>query len=140
MDPTLAKIGAIVNSYSGTQVASHFNGRVNPGVTYVAYTEYESDEHGEYTFFIGEEVRSTERQDLSKYTQLVIPAGCYQKFTTDSGTMPDVVIQSWQKIWNMTGSDFEGERKYHTDFEIYDKRAYDPANTVVDIHIGLINE
>lgn len=140
MDPVTAKIGSLVNYYSSQQVAANFNNRANPGITYVAYTNYDSDEHGEYTFFIGEEITSAEKQDLSKFTQLVIPEGCYQRFTTNAGKMPDVVIQSWQEIWKMTNLDFGGKRKYHTDFELYDKRASDPTNTVVDIYIGIINE
>jgi predicted transcriptional regulator YdeE len=37
----------------------------------------------------------------------------------------------------MTNSDFGGQRQYHTDFEIYDSRASDPANAVIDIYIGI---
>lgn len=140
MNPTTAKIGATVNAYWEQQIASKLKGRVNPGVTFLAYTDYESDEHGEYTFFIGEEVDSFENQNLSEFSKLVIPEGHYQKFTTNAGKIPDVVIGAWQKIWQMTKSDFEGNRRYHTDFEIYDERAKNPADAVVDIHVGIINE
>jgi predicted transcriptional regulator YdeE len=30
-----------------------------------------------------------------------------------------------------------GDRRYATDFEIYDQRAQDPNNTILDIYIGL---
>lgn len=140
MNPATAKIGAIVNSYWEQQIASKLTGRVTPGITFLAYTDYESDEHGEYTFFIGEEVDSFENQNLSEFSKLVVPEGCYQKFTTNAGGIPDVVIGAWQKIWQMTTLDFEGKRKYHTDFEIYDERAKNPANAVVDIYVGIINK
>ena len=50
--------------------------------------------------------------------------------------MPDVVISAWQKIWAMDGNDFGGKRKYIADFEVYDERASNPNNTVIDIYIG----
>lgn len=140
MNPATAKIGSTVNTYWQQQISSQIKDRINPGVTFLAYTDYESDEHGEYTFFIGEAVHSFENQNGAALTQLVIPEGDYQKFTTTAGKIPEVVINSWQKIWQMTQSDFEGKRRYHTDFEIYDERANDLENAVVDICIGITNE
>lgn len=32
---------------------------------------------------------------------------------------------------------FGGKRKYIADFEIYDQRAADPNNAVIDIYIGM---
>lgn len=51
--------------------------------------------------------------------------------------MSDIVIASWQKIWQMKESDFGGKRSYIADFEVYDQRARDPKNTVIDIYIGI---
>jgi predicted transcriptional regulator YdeE len=138
MNPDTGKIGALVNDYFCNQFSTQISHRVNPGITYIAYTDYESDEHGEYTVFIGEEVLSASNQDLAKFTQLDIPASSYQKFTTTSGKLPDIVIAAWQDIWGMTPADLGSKRKYHTDFEIYDQRAMDPNNAVVDICIGVI--
>ena len=79
--------------------------RKNPGITFSVYTEYDSDEHGDYTYFVGEEVDSFENIP-SDMQQLVIPAAKYQKFTTTPGKMPEVVIDAWQQIWKMTAKDF----------------------------------
>lgn len=137
MNPSTSKIGALAGLYWGNQIANDFKNRLHPGVTYSIYTEFESDEHGDYTYFIGELVDSAKNQDLSQFKTLTIPASHYQKFTTPSGKMPDVVITAWQKIWAMTASDFGGKRKYIADFEIYDQRASDPNNSVVDIYLGI---
>ena len=51
--------------------------------------------------------------------------------------MPEVVINAWQQIWQMSSNDFEGRRAYIADFEVYDQRAMDPANTSLDIYIGI---
>lgn len=136
MDPNIAKIGELAGRFWRENIAAQITHRKNPGVTYSVYTEYESDEHGYYTYFIGEEVDSFASVPLNLQT-LTIPAAKYQKFTTPTGKMPEVVINAWQKIWQMSASDFGGERAYIADFEIYDERASDPANVVLDIYIGL---
>ena len=139
MDPKKAKIGSIAGSYWGNGTANEFKNRKNPGVTYSVYTEFESDEHGEYTYFIGEEVSSVDQQDLSKFKVITIPEGTYQKFTAGPGKMPDIIINAWQNIWSMKKEDFAGKRTYLADFEIYDHRAMDPTNAIADIYIGVMN-
>ena len=85
MNPEKSKIGAMVGAYFGNQVANHFQHRVQPGVTYSVYTDYETDEYGEYTYFIGEEVSSEKDQDLTQFHALIIPSSAYVKFTTAPG-------------------------------------------------------
>ena len=137
MDPTKAKIAQLAGSYWSNQIGDKFQNRANPGITYSVYTDFESDENGEYTYFIGEMVNSLKSQDLDKFETITIPSSKYMKFTTEPGTMPEVVINAWQDIWKMDNSDFEGKRKYIADFEVYDDRAVDPANSIVDIYIGI---
>lgn len=137
MDPNTAKIGATIQEYYSKHYADKMNGRINPGVTYSVYTNYETDEHGEYTYFFGEEITADTKQDQTSLEVLTIPASSYQKFTTEAGKMPAIVIHAWQKIWQMNAQDLAGKRKYAADFEIYDARAADPNNAVVDIYIGI---
>jgi predicted transcriptional regulator YdeE len=137
MEPDKSKIASLAAFYWGNQVADNFKHRTNPGVTYAVYTEYESDENGEYTYFIGEVVATTEDQDLVKFKTLTIPANHYQKFTTKPGKMPDSVIATWQQIWQMNKQQLGGKRNYLADFEVYDDRAKDPNNTVIDIYISI---
>ena len=135
-NPQTSKIGALAGRFWSQNIADQIANRKNPGVTLSVYTEYDSNEHGDYTYFIGEEVSSFENIP-SGLQQFTIPAAQYQKFTTPSGKMPDVVISAWQQIWKMTSDDFEGDRAYIADFEVYDQRAIDPANTSLDIYIGI---
>ena len=135
--PETAKIGSMVMAYFGGQLAEKIKNRTTPGVTYAVYTDYESDEHGEYTYFIGEVVERTQGQDTSAFDTVTIPAGTYQKFMTETGKMPTVVIEAWQKIWAMGSSIFGSKRRYVADFELYDQRALDPENTQADIFIGI---
>lgn len=137
MNPSTSKIGELAGLYWRNQIANNIQHRINPGVTYAIYTEFESDENGDYTYFIGEVTKSLEGQDLTQFKTLTILSSYYQKFTTEPGQMPGVVISAWQDIWKMNENDFGGKRKYIADFEIYDERAVDPHNTVIDVYIGI---
>lgn len=136
MNIETAKIGALAQRFWQQNIASQIQNRKTPGTTFAVYTEYDSDEHDDYTYFIGEEVNRFENIPQS-LEQLVIPANTYQKFTTASGNMPKVVIEAWQQIWLMTPTELGGQRNYIADFEVYDERAHDPAQTSVDIFIGI---
>lgn len=68
---------------------------------------------------------------------LTIPAQDYAKFTNGPCSMPEASLQVWRKIWSSESKDFGGDRTYITDFEIYDDRAIDPLNTIVDIFVGI---
>jgi predicted transcriptional regulator YdeE len=108
--------------------------RTNPGTTLCVYTDYESDYTGAYTYFIGEEV---DRFSLPEgLHSLIIPSQPYVKYTTQPAPMPDVIINAWMHVW---ASDIErsGKRRYAADFEVYDERASDHQNIVLDIYVGL---
>jgi predicted transcriptional regulator YdeE len=140
MNIETSKIAGMLSQYTSENVSDLFKGRINPRMMYAAYTEYESDEHGEYTYFIGEAVTSLEEQDSSQFKSLIIPPSTYQKFTPTPGKMPDIVINAWQDIWAMNETDFEGKRQYITDFEIYDNQPHNLDKMAVDIYIGINDE
>lgn len=135
-DPTTNKIGPLIAQYWQEKVMDRIPNRKNSGVTLAVYTAYESDEHGEYTYFFGEEVSSF-KNCPSELSQCTIPAGKFCKLTTPNGKMPDVVIEGWMNIWKMTANDLGGKRAYQADFEVYDDRASDPNATHMDIYIGI---
>jgi|SRR5580698_4536834 predicted transcriptional regulator YdeE len=96
------------------------------------YTEYESDEHGEYTFVLGGKSSSAREGVVVK----TVPAGRYAVFTSERGPVQKVVVETWQRIWSEMPS-AKKLRSYVADFEVYDERAADPANAVVDIYVGV---
>lgn len=138
MNPSTAKIGPTVQKYFQEGLAAKIPHRKKPGVTFSVYTDYETDFTGNYTYFLGEEVTSLE-QVPEGFKTLVIPAQIYTKFTTQQGPMPGVVIDAWQKIWNMTDLELGGKRAYWADFELYDERASDPNRVIADLYIGIRN-
>lgn len=131
-----AKIAPLVKRYFTENLSQQISDRANPGITIAGYTDYESDERGDYTYFVGEEVTSFDTIPEG-FTAITVPAAKYQKFTTVSGKMPNVVINAWVEIWTMQEKELGGKRAYQADFEIYDQRAMDPQNAVVDIYVGL---
>jgi predicted transcriptional regulator YdeE len=134
MDPTLSKIGSLVQEYFQDGLSNQIPDRINQGVTYSVYTDYENDHTGDYTYFIGETVSSIDALPEG-FTAITIPDQPYQKFTSESGAMPDVCINLWQNIWS--NQELAARRAYQADFEIYDQRAMDPNHTVLDIYIGV---
>ncbi len=135
-NPETAKIGALMGVYFGGGLSQKIQNRKNPGVTLSIYTEYESDHTGPYTYYLGEETASFDSAPET-FSSLTIPGQTYLKFTTHPGSLPEIVIDAWQKIWAMTPQDFGAQRSYIADFELYDARCADPSNAIVDIYIGL---
>ncbi len=135
-DPSTAKIGSLVQHYFSQNLSDKIPNRKKPGRTFIIYTEYESDFTGDYTCLIGEEVNSFESVP-AEFNSLIIPSQTYTKITSESGPLPDIVIKTWQKIWSMTPQVLGGIRGYKADFEIYDERASDYKNAIVDVYIGI---
>lgn len=137
IDPMTGKIFPIVRQFFHEQLFEKIPHRTKPGTTFCCYTDYESDHNGDYTYFIGEEVDSL--HDIpAGFETLIIPEQSYAKFTTAPAPMPDVVRNAWFSIWKMTDADLGGKRRYATDFEIYDERASDHQNIVMDLFIGIV--
>jgi len=111
--------------------------RTKPGTTFCAYTDYDSDHTGAYTYFIGEAITASETPLPEGFCGLTIPRQQYVKFTTLPAPMPDVVVKTWESIWKMSSAELGGKRRYATDFEIYDERAADHQNIVLDVYVGI---
>jgi len=136
-DKANAKIPPCVMRYFHQALFNKIPHRKRPGTTICAYTDYESDHTGQYTYFIGEEVTGLEHPLPDGFQTLVIPGQQYMKLTTNPGPMPDVCVTAWQGIWKMSPKELGGKRRYATDFELYDERASDHHNVVLDIYIGI---
>ena len=99
------------------------------------YTDYESDQTGEYTYVIGSRVTSTTNVPAG-LTLKEIPAGSYAVLESDKGPAPVVLPKIWQQIWSMSAKDLGGQRAFQADYEVY-PAGVDPQNVQVTLHIGL---
>ena len=89
------------------------------------------------TSFIGEEVTSLDNLMPAGFQRLLIPKQHYAIFTTKPEPMPDVLVTAWKEIWDKSPEELGGKRRYQTDFEVYDERASDHQNIVLDVYIGI---
>lgn len=136
MNPMTAKIGLTMERFFGEGLQNKIANRKKPGTVFAVYTDYESDEHGAYSYFLGEEVHSFDKVE-PELQMLTISPQTYVKLTAGSGKMPDVVVDMWKNIWKMNAADLGGQRAYQADFEVYDERSQDPNNAILDIYVGL---
>jgi predicted transcriptional regulator YdeE len=100
------------------------------------YTDYASDKDGEYTYVLGARVTKVESVPAGMVAKNV-PAGRYAVFTSERGPVQRVVVEMWQKVWATPKSAMGGDRAYKADFEVYDQRAQNPADSVVDLYISV---
>ena len=100
------------------------------------YTEYASDKDGEYTYVLGARVTNAESIPAGMVAKK-LPAGRYALFTSEKGAVQKVVVEMWQRVWSTPKSALGGDRTYKADFEVYDQRAQNPADAVVDLYVGV---
>jgi predicted transcriptional regulator YdeE len=136
LDNMRGNILPCVQRYFHGSLFEKISNRKKPGATFCAYTDYESDYLGAYTYFIGEEVSSFNHSP-EEFQKLVIQPQHFAKFTTDPAPMPDVIVNTWKEIWAMPLKKLGGSRAYQTDFEIYDERAADHQKIVLDVYVGI---
>jgi len=111
--------------------------KVDPSI-YAVYTDYASDANGDYTLLIGAKVRPSADTLIAKdMVMKTIPAGRYAVFTSERGSVAQVVVETWKQIWDYYELPRNGQRAYRADFELYDGRSADPNNAQVDIYIGV---
>ncbi|KWX80408.1 transcriptional regulator [Paenibacillus riograndensis] len=111
-------------------------GGENPHFIYAVYTDYESDANGAYTVVIGHESSAERVPDDKNHVVVAVPGSKYRVFTTKKGPVYEVVAQAWREIWAYFGESTE-KRAYTGDFELYDARDFDPANTELQIYIAI---
>jgi predicted transcriptional regulator YdeE len=102
----------------------------------VVYSDYASDEKGEYTYLLGAPVTSVDGLP-SNLSFRRIPPGSYATLTTAQGPLIQVLQSAWKQIWTSTPVQLGGPRAFVADYEIYDQRSADPNNAQVEVHVGL---
>ncbi len=100
------------------------------------YTEYASDKDGDYTYVLGARVTKVESVPAGMVAKNV-PAGRYAVFTSERGPVQTIVVEMWRRVWETPKSALGGDRTYKADFEVYDQRAQNPGDSVVDLYISV---
>ncbi|WP_394834759.1 GyrI-like domain-containing protein [Pendulispora rubella] len=105
-----------------------------PGAPILAvYSNYENGIHGAYSLLLGTEVTSVDGLPEG-FVARAVPKAKYAIFESNQGPTAHVVPDVWKRIWTWN----EGARAFVADFEVYDERARDPANAIVDVFISIV--
>ena len=125
MNPQTAKIGVLHQQFDAKVSVDYKNG----ARVYCVYYNYESDHTGEFSVLAGaDQIEGTQAENLETIT---LSAGTYMVFEA-TGEMPQVVIETWVKIWEyFSSANKQYQRSYITDFEFY------KSQHEVEIYIGV---
>ena len=120
-------ISKLWNEFFSNNIVSKINDRKEDSFIYGIYDEYESDMNGNYNVTAGVEIS---RKNIKNNNVTKIKKGKYLLFE-EEGTLPDVIIQTWQYIWNYFKEHKDIKRKYSSDFEVYEN------DKGIKIYIGI---
>ena len=129
------EIGKLWARFMQQNLAAQIPNRIGQTLM-VVYSDYASDEKGEYSYLLGAPV-SLVAVLPAGLTYRRVPAGSYAVFTSAQGPVADIVQSTWKQIWTTPPAQLGGNRAFVADYEIYDQRSSDPAHAQVEIHIGL---
>jgi predicted transcriptional regulator YdeE len=101
----------------------------------VVYTNYASDNNGEYTYVLGVRVSAVDKIPDGMMT-VAVPAGKYSVVESDQGSLPEVLPKVWTRINTMPATELGGQRAYKADFEIYPE-GFDWQNAQIPVYLGL---
>lgn len=123
-------IPALWNRFMNEGIAGQIPNKLDNSI-YCIYTNYEKDYTKPYTTILGCKVENLNMIPQGMIGK-TIEGTNYIKYTVQGNISEGLVFQEWKKIWN---SDLT--RAYTADFEVYDERAQNPENAIVDIFVAV---
>jgi predicted transcriptional regulator YdeE len=123
-DPATARIGGLWNRFFGEETYRWMPHRTSDARIFGVYSGYESNVDGAFDLTVGVAVSHAAGEAAT------IEAGDYLVFA-GQGEMPQMVIDTWQRIWQYFEAHPTITRRYRSDFEAYD------GPDKVAIHIGV---
>lgn len=124
-NPETTKIGALHQQFDKNVTVNYKNGARVYGV----YYNYESDHNGEFSVMAGAD--QVENSSTVNLESVSLRAGPYMVFEA-KGQVPQVVIETWMKVWEyFSKDDNQYQRAYTTDFEYFKNQ------TEIEIYIAV---
>lgn len=113
MNPETSKIGALHRQFDEKVPVDYKSGARVYGV----YYNYESDYSGEFSVLAGTD--QIDKTLIDNLESISVASGTYMVFEA-KGEVPQIVIETWSKIWNyFSKEDAQYQRAYTTDYEFY---------------------
>lgn len=123
------QIQALWDQFWKENITNQLTNRTNLTI-YAVYHDYTSDNTKTCTLTIGHRISLIDH--ISTHLKIiVIPQQSYQVFTAH-GQLPASIDATWKKICQSSL-----QRTYTVDFEIYDERAQNPQDAIVDIYVAV---
>jgi len=122
--PATARIGALWDCFFAEETYRSTPHRTSDARIFGVYSGYESDADGAFDVTVGVAVSDAAVEGAA------IEAGDYLVFA-GQGEMPQMVIDTWQRIWQYFEAHPTITRRYRSDFEAY------AGPDKVAIHIGV---
>ena len=122
-DPATARIGALWNRFFGEETYRSTPDRTSDARIFGVYSSYESGADGAFDVTVGVAVADARGS-------VAIEPGDYLVFE-GQGEMPQMVVATWERIWQYFEAHPEITRRYRSDFEAYE------GPDKVAIHIGV---
>jgi predicted transcriptional regulator YdeE len=127
-------IGKMWQRFRGEDLAARIPHRADAN-TVAVYSDYASDENGEYTYLLGVKVSAISQIPPGMVSRNV-PTGLYARFRSERGPVQRVVYETWKRIWAEPRT-AHYSRSYRADFELYGADAADPGDSNIEIYIGV---
>lgn len=132
MNPGTARLGDLWNRFFSQSWERKLPSRGDDGRIFGVYSAYESNEHGAFDVTAGVAVADPDGAPaVPGAARVDIQAGDYLVFT-GQGDMPQMVIDTWGRIWHYFAENPQVQRRFGTDFE-----AYEGADKV-SVYIGIL--
>lgn len=113
MNSEVAKIPQLWEDYQDKNILGKTFNKAKKSSMYGVYSNYTSEEKGDYTVTIAVEVTKPKNS-------IVIENQRYLVFKKE-GELPDIVLECWKDIWEYFADKPEYERAFTIDFEKYSK-------------------
>ena len=135
MDPAIARLGDLWGRFFSQSWERKLPARDEADDRiFGVYSAYESDEHGAFDVTAGVAVAAPQPvggESVPGASCVDIEPGDYLVFRGE-GEMPQMVIDTWQRIWRYFADNPRVQRRFGTDFEAYE------GPDKVAIHIGVV--
>ncbi|MBS1513776.1 MAG: effector binding domain-containing protein [Bacteroidetes bacterium] len=126
----MSDIPAVIGKFYGEGFAEKIPSRIDNDMLAI-YTDYEKDYTAPYNYIYGCRVSSVDFIPEGMIGK-IIPASKYAVFAV-RGKMPDVIVNLWKYIWK----EFDSQRAYIADFEVYGKKSQDRENSEIEVYISI---
>ncbi len=122
------------NRLYSEQIINKISNKSGLETVIAAYCDFETDDSGPYSFFIGVEVDSFD--DIPEGLEsLLVQKSKYLEISTQWGKLQEIGIQVWKTIWQ--NQPLRENRSFIADLEVYSTDARDPENARFDIYLGI---